>query len=262
MVAPVEGAPPTAVARPDSNGSASSAPAPRPSPTRTSTLGPLELPPKRRPSAAVLITLAALVGVAAIAIGTTALVSSLDSDESSRSRRADDDGVRSRGGDLAPREAEHEADADRELRWPDHPRPRSERPRGLDPRRPRGCARLERPTRRGSSSQMRRRLPRPRCSTARRRWCLCPCRSSPERWSPSRSSRRAARPLPPRRRRSSRSRRRRTRITMRPVPPERAARHAASSSVAPICVIWVLPASSHRTRASRPGDERHCDSSS
>ena len=81
MVAPVEEASPTAVARPDSNGSASSA-EPAPSTTRTSTLGPLELPPKRRPSAATLVTIAALVGVAAIAIGTTAIVSSLDSDES------------------------------------------------------------------------------------------------------------------------------------------------------------------------------------
>lgn len=83
MVAPVEEAPPTAVARPDSNGSTISAPGPGSSPTRTSTLGPLELPPKRRPSPAALITLAALVGVAAIAVGTTALVSSLDSDDSS-----------------------------------------------------------------------------------------------------------------------------------------------------------------------------------
>ncbi len=72
-----------AVALPDSNGSTTSVPGPGSSPTRTSTLGPLELPPKRRPSAAALITLAALVGVAAIALGTTALVSSLDSDDSS-----------------------------------------------------------------------------------------------------------------------------------------------------------------------------------
>jgi len=83
MVAPVEGIPPTAVARSDSNGSATPVPGPGLSPTRTSTLGPLELPPKRRPSAAALITLAALVGVAAIALGATALVSSLDSDDSS-----------------------------------------------------------------------------------------------------------------------------------------------------------------------------------
>ena len=82
MVAPVEGAPPAVVTRPDSNGSATPAIGPDSDPTRTSTLGPLELPPKRRPSPAVLITLAALVGVAAIAIGTTALVSSLDSDDS------------------------------------------------------------------------------------------------------------------------------------------------------------------------------------
>lgn len=83
MVAPVEEAHPTAVARPDSNGSTISAPGLGSSPTRTSTLGPLELPPKRRPSPAALITLAAVVGVAAIAVGTTALVSSLDSDDSS-----------------------------------------------------------------------------------------------------------------------------------------------------------------------------------
>ena len=81
MVAPVEETPSAAVARPDSNGSATSVPGPGSSPTRASTLGPLELPPKRRPSAAVLITLAALVGVAAIALGTTVLVSSLDSDD-------------------------------------------------------------------------------------------------------------------------------------------------------------------------------------
>lgn len=82
MVASVEAAPPTAVARPDTNGSATSVPGPGSSPSRTSTLGPLELPPKRRASTAALITLAALVGVAAIALGTTALVSSLDSDDS------------------------------------------------------------------------------------------------------------------------------------------------------------------------------------
>ncbi len=82
MVAPVEEAP-TAVARPDSNGSTISVPGPASSPARTSTLGPVELPSKRRPSPAALITLAALVGVAAIALGTTALVSSLDSDDSS-----------------------------------------------------------------------------------------------------------------------------------------------------------------------------------
>jgi len=82
MVASVEAAPPTAVARPDTNGSTTSVPGPGSSPSRTSTLGPLELPPKRRASTAALITLAALVGVAAIALGTTALVSSLDSDDS------------------------------------------------------------------------------------------------------------------------------------------------------------------------------------
>ncbi len=81
MVAAVEETAPAAVARPDSNGSATSVPGPGSSPTRASTFGPVELPPKRRPSAAVLITLAALVGVAAIALGTAALVSSLDSDD-------------------------------------------------------------------------------------------------------------------------------------------------------------------------------------
>ena len=37
--------------------------------------------------------------------------------------------------------------------------------------------------------------------------------------------------------------------------PERAARGAASSSVAPICLIWALPASSHRARSARPVNE-------
>ena len=83
MVAPVEGGIPDGrcPSRLERVGELG-APTPRPSTTRTSTLGPLELPPKRRPSAATLVTIAALVGVAAIAIGTTALVSSLDSDDS------------------------------------------------------------------------------------------------------------------------------------------------------------------------------------
>ncbi len=84
MVVPVEEPSSPAVARPDSNGSATSVPGSGSSPTRTSTLAPLELPPKRRPSAAVLITLAAVVGVAAIALGTAALVSSLDSDDATQ----------------------------------------------------------------------------------------------------------------------------------------------------------------------------------
>ena len=83
MVAPVEETSPTAVARPDSNGSATAVPGPVTSTARTSALGPLELPRKRRLSAALLVTLATLVGVVAIALATTALVSSLDSDDSS-----------------------------------------------------------------------------------------------------------------------------------------------------------------------------------
>ena len=80
MVAPVDGTLTTAVTRPDSNGSASPV-GPEPGPVSTSALGPVELPRKRRPSAATLAALAALLGVAAIALGTTALVSSLDSDD-------------------------------------------------------------------------------------------------------------------------------------------------------------------------------------
>ncbi|MDQ3672451.1 MAG: anti-sigma factor, partial [Actinomycetota bacterium] len=81
MVAPVEAAPPMAVTRPDSNGSASEIPGPERT-TRTSALGPVEVPRGRRPSAATLASVAALLAVAAVALGTTALVSSLDSDDS------------------------------------------------------------------------------------------------------------------------------------------------------------------------------------
>ena len=49
MVAPVEETSPTAVARPDSERVGHLGARPGPSTTRTSTLGPLELPPKRRP---------------------------------------------------------------------------------------------------------------------------------------------------------------------------------------------------------------------
>jgi len=81
MVAPVDGTPPTAVTRPDSNGSASPIPDADSSPRPTSALGPVELPPKRLLSGTTLAAVAALLGVAAIALGTTALVTSLDSDD-------------------------------------------------------------------------------------------------------------------------------------------------------------------------------------
>lgn len=82
MVAWVDGTPSTAVAPPDSNGSGSTVLGPEPgSEPRMSKGGPVVLPRKRRPSAAALAALAALLGVAAIALGTTALVSSLDPDD-------------------------------------------------------------------------------------------------------------------------------------------------------------------------------------
>ncbi|MBA3376963.1 MAG: anti-sigma factor [Gaiellaceae bacterium] len=81
MVVPVDGMPLTAVTRSDSNGSARTVVGAEPSVTRASTLGPVELPPNRRPSGTTLAVFAALLGVAAIALGTTALVASLDSDD-------------------------------------------------------------------------------------------------------------------------------------------------------------------------------------
>jgi Anti-sigma-K factor rskA len=83
MVVPMDNATPAApvALRVDSNGS------PQPthdasSPvTRVSGLGPIELPPKRKLSGPVLAALAALFGVAAIALATTAVAASVDSDD-------------------------------------------------------------------------------------------------------------------------------------------------------------------------------------
>ncbi len=81
MVAPVDGTSSTAVTRPGSNGSATPVVAVDSRPTPTSTLGPVELPPKRRVTGTTLAAIAALLGVAAIALGTTALVTSLETDD-------------------------------------------------------------------------------------------------------------------------------------------------------------------------------------
>ncbi|MBA2764125.1 MAG: anti-sigma factor [Thermoleophilaceae bacterium] len=81
MVAPVDGTPPTAVMRPESNGTATPVLGADSPPAPASALGPIELPPKRRLSGTTLAAVAALLGVAAIALGTTALVKSLDSDD-------------------------------------------------------------------------------------------------------------------------------------------------------------------------------------
>jgi hypothetical protein len=83
MVAPMDdatSAAPVAV-RVDSNGSPQPVPGASAPLTRVSGLGPIELPPKRKLSGSVLAALAALVGVAAIVLGTTAVVASLDSDD-------------------------------------------------------------------------------------------------------------------------------------------------------------------------------------
>jgi Anti-sigma-K factor rskA len=83
MVAPMDdatSAAPVAV-RVDSNGSPQPVPGASAPLTRVSGLGPIELPAKRKLSGSVLAALAALVGVAAIALGTTAVVASLDSDD-------------------------------------------------------------------------------------------------------------------------------------------------------------------------------------
>jgi len=81
IVAPVDGMPPTAVTRPDTNGSATPVGGADSRPPLASAFGPVELPPKRRLSGTTLAAVAALLGVAAIALGTTALVTSLDSDD-------------------------------------------------------------------------------------------------------------------------------------------------------------------------------------
>ena len=81
MVAPMdEATSATPVVRSaDSNGSQAPALAPSASEARTDRLGPIELPPKRRISAAVLVTLAAIAAVAAIALAATAVAASRDS---------------------------------------------------------------------------------------------------------------------------------------------------------------------------------------
>lgn len=82
MVAPMHDASAAPVAaRPDSNGSPHPVPDATPPLTRVSQLGPVELPPRRRLSGPVLAALAGIAGVAAIALGTTAIVASLDSDD-------------------------------------------------------------------------------------------------------------------------------------------------------------------------------------
>ncbi len=81
MVAPMDEATSAApvVTSADSNGAPAPALAPSASGARTDRLGPIELPPKRRLSAAVLVTLAAIAAVAAIALAATAVAASRDS---------------------------------------------------------------------------------------------------------------------------------------------------------------------------------------
>ncbi len=83
MVAPMDEATSAApaVTSADSNGSPTPAPtlASSASEARSDRLGPIELPPKRRISAAVLVTLAAIAAVAAIALAATAVAASRDS---------------------------------------------------------------------------------------------------------------------------------------------------------------------------------------
>ncbi len=89
MVAPMDEATSAAsvVTSADSNGSPAPALASSASDARADRLGPIELPPKRRLSAAVLVTLAVIAAVAAIALAATAVAASRDSDDTPESIR-------------------------------------------------------------------------------------------------------------------------------------------------------------------------------
>ena len=88
MVAPMGDATSAAVASTHSNGSVAPTLPASSSAARVDPLGPIELPPKRRLSAPLLVTLAAIAAVAAIALAATAVASSRGSDDDPESIEA------------------------------------------------------------------------------------------------------------------------------------------------------------------------------